>query len=83
MVVGARQSFQLFRQITWFFRNNRALSKFWYRILYYLISSIKSQKSVRKSQFYINHASHLSNSKKCNYQKMSKLLTRENLFPIY
>ena len=27
MVVGARQSFQFFRQITWFLENNRALSK--------------------------------------------------------
>ena len=38
MVVGARQSFQIFRQITWFLGNNRALSKFRYRILYNLIS---------------------------------------------
>ena len=28
MVVGARQSFQIFRQKTWFLENNRALSKF-------------------------------------------------------
>ena len=27
-VVGARQSFQFFRQITWFLGNNGALSKF-------------------------------------------------------
>ena len=26
MVVGARQSFRFFRQITWFLRNNRALT---------------------------------------------------------
>ena len=37
MVVGARQSFQFFRQNTWFLKNNRALSKFLYGILYYLI----------------------------------------------
>ena len=30
MVVGARPSFQFFRQITWFLGNNRALSKFRY-----------------------------------------------------
>ena len=28
MVVGARKNFQIFRQITWFLGNNRALSKF-------------------------------------------------------
>ena len=37
MVVGARQSFQFFNQSTWFHENNRALSKFLYGILYYLI----------------------------------------------
>ena len=37
MVVGARQSFQFFRQITWFLGNNRALSKFRDQILYNLI----------------------------------------------
>ena len=37
MVVGARQSFQYFRQITWFLGNDRALSKFRYQILYNLI----------------------------------------------
>ena len=42
MVDGARQSFQFFRQITWFLGNNRALSKFRYQILRYLISIIKS-----------------------------------------
>ena len=38
VVVGARQGFQFFRQIAWFLGNNRALSKFRYRILYNLIS---------------------------------------------
>ena len=33
MVVGACQSFQFFRQITWFLRNNRALSKVKYQTL--------------------------------------------------
>ena len=32
MVNGARQSFQLFRQIAWFLGNNRGLSKFSYWI---------------------------------------------------
>ena len=41
-VVGAHQSFRFFRQITWILRNNKALSKFKYRILYNLISIIKS-----------------------------------------
>ena len=37
VAVGARQSFQFFRQIAWFFGNNRALSKCRYQILYNLI----------------------------------------------
>ena len=41
VVVGARQSFQYFRQIAWFLRNNRAVRKFWYWILYNLISITK------------------------------------------
>ena len=41
MVVEARQNFQSFRQSTWFFENNRALSKFLYGILHYLISITK------------------------------------------
>ena len=40
-VVAARQSFQIFRQNTWFLQNNRALSKFLYEILHYLITVIK------------------------------------------
>ena len=42
MVVGARQSFQFFREETWFRENNGALSKFLYGIWHYLISIIKS-----------------------------------------
>ena len=42
-MVGARQIFHFFRQITWVLRNNRALSKFKYQILHYLISIIKSK----------------------------------------
>ena len=37
VVVGARKSFQFFRQNAWFFKNNRALSKFLYGILHYLV----------------------------------------------
>ena len=40
-VVGARQSFQSFREITWFLENTRALSKFKYWILHHLNSIIK------------------------------------------
>ena len=40
-VVGDRQSFQIFRQNTWFLENKRALSKFLYGILHYAISIIK------------------------------------------
>ena len=42
MVVGARQSFQFFRQKTWFVEDNRALTKFLYGASHYLISIIKS-----------------------------------------
>ena len=41
MVVGDRQNFKLFRQITWFLENNRAASKFLYGILHYLINITK------------------------------------------
>ena len=58
VVVGAHQSFQFFKQITWFLRNNAALSKFRYQILYYLINQVII-KSVGESQFYINYVSHL------------------------
>ena len=44
MVVGARQIFQFFQQITRVFRNNRASSKFMYQILHYLISNTKLKK---------------------------------------
>ena len=41
MVVGAGQSFQFFRQNTWFLKNNRALSKSLRGILHYLGSITK------------------------------------------
>ena len=49
-VVGARQSFQILRQNTWFLKNNRALSKFLYGILHHLISTIKlkQNQSIKK-----------------------------------
>ena len=68
MVVGARQSFQFFKQITWFLGNNRALPYFRYRILHKIF-----KKSVHKSQFQINHAS-FSASKSSGIQ--SKALER-------
>ena len=39
-IVGAWQSFQIFRQNNWFLKNNRVLSKFLHRILHDLISII-------------------------------------------
>ena len=42
MTVGARQCFQFFRQKTWFLGKNRALPKFLYGVLHYLITIIKS-----------------------------------------
>ena len=41
VVVGARQSFQFFREIVWFLGNNRAFSKFRCQILHSLISITK------------------------------------------
>ena len=40
MVVGARQNFQVFRQIAWFVENSKALSEFRYQMLHYIISII-------------------------------------------
>ena len=63
-VCGACQSFQFFRQNSWFRENNRALSKFLYGILYYLISITKLyRKSVHKAHFHINHATCLKKKK--------------------
>ena len=45
MVVGARQSFQFFRQITWFLGTNRALSKFRHRNLHNLSTITKLLKN--------------------------------------
>ena len=60
MVVGARQSFQFFRQITWFLENNRALSKFLHGTLHHLISMTKlCKKALHKTQFYFKDVSHL------------------------
>ena len=42
MVAGAHQNFQFFKQKTWFLENDRALSTFFYGILQYLISIVKS-----------------------------------------
>ena len=42
VAVGARQSFQFFKEKTWFLENDRALSKFLSGILHYLSSIIKS-----------------------------------------
>ena len=43
MVVGARQNFQFFREITWFLGNGRALSTIKYWILHHLINIVKLQ----------------------------------------
>ena len=40
-IVRAGQSFQIFRQDTWFLEKNRALSKILYGILHYVIRIIK------------------------------------------
>ena len=66
MVVGACQSFRFFRQIIWFLGNNTALYEFRYQIMHYLII----KKSVRQSQFFIKHASHI---KKYSYEVLTFL----------
>ena len=45
LLVGGCQILKCFRQITWFLENNRALSKFRYQILHYLLNITKSKKS--------------------------------------
>ena len=62
MAAGARQTFQLFRQITWFPWSNRAL----YLILHYSINNYQIiRKWVSKSQFYLNHEGHLKFHESC------------------
>ena len=47
MVFGARQSFQLFREITWFLGNKRALFKLKYWILHHSIIKLQNYLSVK------------------------------------
>ena len=49
MVSADCQSFQFFRQINWFIRSNRALSKLTSRFLNFLISIIKLKKKKNQS----------------------------------
>ena len=55
MVSADCQSFQFFRQINWFIRSNRALSKLMSRFLKFLISIIKLKKKIQsiKSNFIL------------------------------
>ena len=72
MAVGACQSFQFFRQLTWYFgNNNRALSKFRYQILHHAIRIIRlKKKSVHKSQFYISHGTLIYLTEKSPWAKI-------------
>ena len=72
MVVGASQSFQFFREISWFLGSKRALSKFKYWILHHLISIIKLQ-------FYVNHASHHKMNTEIKARKPSNFETRRSV----
>ena len=49
MAVGARQSFQFFRQNACFLENNRVLFEFFHRILHYLIiiTILKKNQSIK------------------------------------
>ena len=55
MVSADCQSFQFFRQINWFIRSNRALSKLMSRFLKFLISITKKKKKIQsiKSNFIL------------------------------
>ena len=55
MVSADCQSFQFFRQINWFIRSNRALSKLMSRFLKFLISITKLKKKIQsiKSNFIL------------------------------
>lgn len=75
----AHQSFEFFGQNTWFFKNNGALSKFWYRIFHYFIRIIKDKaNSVLKTQFYINHASLCRMSTEQLFQKQPREMFYKN-----
>ena len=64
MLVGALQSFQFFRQNTWFLENNRALPNFFMRFcITKLVLPKLQKKSVLKTQIHINHVSHLNYDK--------------------
>ena len=77
-MVGARQSFQIFRQNNWFLKNNRALPKCLYGILHYLISIYQIIiKLVHKKQFCFNHASHLKSH--CGYHFVGNSLWLQQL----
>ena len=60
--VGTRHSFQVFRQNTWFLKNNRVLYKIFNGILHYLISTIKLQRSQSVKTNFKFHVSYLNPS---------------------
>ena len=68
-IVGARQSFQIFIQNTWFLENNRALSKFFYWD-FALINIIKLQQnqSTKKNNFMSTTQATLTNQPVLNQQ---------------
>ena len=55
MVVGARQSFQFFRQIAWFLGNNGAYKSIEFCITWLVLPNCK--KPLHKSQFQVSHVS--------------------------
>ena len=89
-IVGARQSFQIFRQNTWFLENNRALSKF---LLAFCITSLvlsNYNKISPEKQFYFDHGGQLKQTteieKTLNGSKGSIKNKREkniNLLPCF
>ena len=48
-IVGARQSFQIFIQNTWFLENNRALSKFFYWDFALINIKLQQNQSTKKT----------------------------------
>ena len=59
-IVGAYQSFQIFWLNTCSLKSNRALPKFPYGILHYLINISNYNKISPKKTIYFNHTSHLN-----------------------
>ena len=83
MLVGARQSFQFFRQIIWFLGNNRAFTKVRYQILHNLISTIKLEKNQSlKANLKLTTRATLTRIKRLHFHLICWKNRRQKLRPI-